>query len=744
MADSPHSAMTSLAASEADSNWLKARALEDINAAVIIVDVHGELLFANTQFHSLTGLDADTALAGSALRRHCPEIANALDYLQAENREQDEFLFYDRSNHPVWAALSIKKVFGGRSRDLRLVVTLTDITYAKLHDGLYHKILEALIQDRPIGQILSLLCTEVEQLLRGVTLSILRVDDEGCLRHVAAPSLPVDYCQAVDGVRIGPKVGSCGTAAYRGEPVLVSDINSDPLWADYLGLVGPLGFTTCWSTPIHARDGRVSGTFAFYARQPLPQSAFMTHMVDICGRLCRLALEKRDYEDKIQFLAHNDMLTGLANRAFFQARLFEEAQRANQQNTSIALHMIDLDRFKEINDGLGHPTGDDVLKIVADTLRAVAGDDDVIARLGGDEFVLLQTGFRDQGKAEARAQVIIDALETAIQNRLVGTGVQAGASLGFAVFPQDADDIDTVVRHADMALYQAKSDGKGVWRAFDSSMAEALHHRRMLEGDLREALGSPEDSLWVAYQPQIRLSDNAIIGFEALARWTHPHDGDISPGEFIPIAEASGLIGALGRRILETACEAAAKWDEPIKVSVNLSPLQIFEDGLVEFVHGLLIRTGLAPSRLELEVTESVLIENTDRALYVLRRLKGLGVRIAMDDFGTGYSSLSYLQTFSFDKIKIDRSFVDGLERSVQARAIIRAVIGLAHAIDIPVIAEGVETQSQADLLRDQGCDEIQGYFASRPMAQADLDGWCHAWRTRDDRHAEDRLASAG
>ena len=744
MPDSPNTSIIGLAASEADSNWLKARALEDINAAVIIVDVHGELQFANSRFHSLAGLDDGIALAGTALRRHCPEIANALDYLQAENLERDEFLIYDRSNHPVWVALSLKKVFGGRSRDLRLVVTLTDITYAKLHDGLYDKILEALIQDRPIGQILGLLCTEVEQLLRGVTMSILRVDDEGRLRHVAAPSLPEDYCQAVDGASVGPKAGSCGTAAFRGEPVLVTDINTDPLWADYLELVGPLGFTTCWSTPIRARDGRVSGTFAFYARQPLPQSAFMTHMVDICGRLCRLALEKRDYEDKIQFLAHNDMLTGLANRAFFQARLFEEAQRANHQNTSIALHMIDLDRFKEINDGLGHPTGDDVLKIVADTLRGIAGDGDVIARLGGDEFVLLQTGFRDQGKAEARAQALIEALDTAISNRLIGTGVQAGASLGFAVFPQDADDVDTVVRHADMALYQAKSDGKGVWRAFDSSMAEALHHRRMLEGDLREALSSPEDSLWVAYQPQIRLSDGAVIGFEALARWTHPHDGDISPGEFIPIAEASGLIGALGRRILETACQTAAQWDAPLALSVNLSPLQIFEDGLVEFVHGLLIRTGLAPHRLELEVTESVLIENTDRALYVLRRLKSLGIRIAMDDFGTGYSSLSYLQTFSFDKIKIDRSFVNGLERSVQARAIIRAVIGLAHAIDIPVIAEGVETQSQADLLRDQGCDEIQGYFAGRPMAQGDLREWSNAWRTRDDGHAENRLASAG
>ncbi|ESQ82551.1 hypothetical protein AEAC466_16935 [Asticcacaulis sp. AC466] len=714
---------------EDESLWLTSRAFKEVNAAAIIVDDQAHVLSINGQFFHLIGIGAD-GLLEKPLHIHCPEIAASIEHLRREGKSHDEFLIRDQSDHPVWIQLSIRTI-SEAGAPIRQVVTLTDITYAKLHDGLYHKILEALIQDRPVGQILNLLCTEVEQFLRGVSMSILRVDADGRLRHIAAPNLPDRYCRAIDGIRIGPKVGSCGTAAFRGEQVLVHDIPNDPLWEDFRDAVAPMGFTTCWSIPICAKDGSVAGTFAFYAQQPLPQTAFMSHMVDICGRLCRLALEKREYEDKIQYLAHNDMLTGLANRAFFQTRLFEEAQRSIRQKTSLALHMIDLDRFKEINDGLGHPVGDEVLCIVADTLKSAARNGDVVARLGGDEFVLLQVAVRRKEQAEARAHEIISALDTAIQNRLVGTGIKAGASAGFAVFPQDADDMDMVVRHADMALYQAKSDGKGVWRAFDLTMAEALHRRRTLEGDLRVALANPADNLWVAYQPQVRLSDSAIIGFEALARWTHPHLGEISPVQFIQVAEESGLIGCLGRWILESACNTAAHWQDPNGISVNLSALQIFEDDLVEFIQELLIRTGLAPNRLELEVTESILIENTDRGLHTLRRLKALGIRIAMDDFGTGYSSLSYLQTFSFDKIKIDRSFVNGLERGVHARAIIRAVIGLAHAIDVPVIAEGVETGIQFELLRDQGCDEIQGYFVGRPMSADMLEAWRFDWRNR-------------
>lgn len=369
-----------------------------------------------------------------------------------------------------------------------------------------------------------------------------------------------------------------------------------------------------------------------------------------------------------------------------------------------------------------------MLKIVARTLIEHSGKNDVIARLGGDEFMLLQVGVKSPDDAQRRAQHLIGAVRNAIMDHVPLTAGMVSASLGYALYPKDAVNIDLLIRHADMALYRAKSEGRNRACAFDSSMAQALNHRRRLEHDLREALAHDALGLSLAYQPQLRLSDQTVIGFEALLRWQHPEFGDISPADFIPIAEEAGLIAPLGEWILNEACTQAAEWEQPLTIAVNLSPLQIFEGDLASHIHDLLIRTGLAPSRLELEVTEGVLIQNTDRALHILRRLKMLGVSIAMDDFGTGYSSLSYLQTFPFDKIKIDRAFISGIDRSGHASAIVRAVIGLGHAIGVPVLAEGVETERQLELLTEQGCDEAQGYLIGKPMPHAAMSAFLTLW----------------
>ncbi|MFN3806282.1 EAL domain-containing protein [Asticcacaulis sp.] len=709
---------------------LKGLTVDAIDTALVITDTSGRFLYVNEEFRRLIGF-SPSELRGNTLgdlcRLHsdsCRHLDEILTAVHLEGQRKGELLIHDRNGHPMWVSFSATAV-NDASQRRRLIATVCDITYAKLHDTLQRKVLDALLQDKPLHETLSLLCLEVGHMVQDVSMSVLRVTD-GKLSPLAAPTLPDWYNSAVEGLPIGPVVGSCGTAAWRGEPVMVNDMRTDPLWAPFQDFVEPLGYTACWSTPVKDKAGRVIGTFAFYSTKPFVLNTFVQSIVDICTQLCTLAFEKGAFQERIQYLAHHDALTGLPNRGFFQARLSEEAARASRQNTQLALHLIDLDRFKEVNDTLGHMVGDEVLITVAETLRRLAGPGDVLARLGGDEFVFLQVGVASRAQAEARAEALVNSLHEDMHAQFGHQGPDVGASLGFALYPDEGPTLDRLTRHADMALYRAKTDGRGCWRAFDATMAEALRRRRRLEADLRDALAHGQRGLSLVYQPQFCLNLNRIIGYEALVRWTHPELGPISPCDFIPVAEEAGLITALGQWILSRALETAATWPTHLTLAVNLSPVQIFEGDLTRYVQQELIRTGFRPQRLELEVTEGVLIENTDRALHILRQLKGLGVRIAMDDFGTGFSSLSYLQTFPFDVIKIDRSFVEGLTSSpdrkmhkhgIPAEAIVRAVIGMAHAIHVPVIAEGVETQDQLDLLRDMGADAVQGYLIGRPQA---------------------------
>ncbi|MFP1129749.1 EAL domain-containing protein [Asticcacaulis sp. W401b] len=709
---------------------LKGEAVDAIDTAMVITDTSGRFLYVNEAFRNLLGFSA-SELSGNTLgdlcRRHsdsCEHLEDILTDVHRNGQRSGELLVHDRNGHPMWVSFSATAMTDAAHRR-RVIAIVSDITYAKLNDTLQRLVFDAMMQDKPLPETMSLLCLEVEHMVQDVRMSVLRVA-EGKLNPLAAPGLPDWYNAALAGLTIGPVVGSCGTAAWRGEPVMVNDMRSDPLWAPYQALAEPLGYTACWSTPFKDKAGTVIGTFAFYSTHPFVLNTFVQCIVDICTQLCTLAFEKDAFQARIQYLAHHDSLTGLPNRGFYQTRLAEEAARATRQKTQLALHLIDLDRFKEVNDTMGHMVGDEVLITVAETLRDLASPGDVLARLGGDEFVFLQVGVTRRAQAEAKAEALVSALQAEMQAQFGHQAPDVGASLGFALYPDEGPTLDRLTRHADMALYKAKTDGRGCWRAFDATMAEALRRRRRLEADLRDALAHGQRGLSLVYQPQFCLNLNRFIGYEALVRWTHPELGSIPPIDFIPVAEEAGLITALGQWILSRALETAATWPAHLNLAVNLSPLQICEGDLTRYVQQELIRTGFRPQRLELEVTEGVLIENTDRALHVLRKLKGMGVRIAMDDFGTGYSSLSYLQTFPFDLIKIDRSFVEGLTPSpdrkvhkhgIPAEAIVRAVIGMAHAINIPVIAEGVETQEQMDLLRDMGADAVQGYLIGRPQA---------------------------
>jgi len=408
-------------------------------------------------------------------------------------------------------------------------------------------------------------------------------------------------------------------------------------------------------------------------------------------------------------MALHDSLTNLPNRVLLRERL-EEALPYIPPGEQLAVLYLDLDHFKSVNDTLGHPIGDELLKVVAERLRRCTREHDTIARLGGDEFAIIMTAMDQPTDAAALARRIRDSITKPYE--LDGHQIVADISIGISVAPLDATEPDQLLKNADMALYGAKADGRGAYRFFEPEMDAKMQQRRELELDLRKALVNGEFELY--YQPLVDLQSNEINGFEALIRWNHPMRGLISPAAFVPIAEETGLIIPLGEWVLRRACEETAHWPGDLKVAVNLSPSQLKSRNLVQVVMSALANSGMAATRLQLEITESVLMQNTFSTSATLHQLRELGVQIAMDDFGTGYSSLSYLRSFPFDKIKIDRSFINDLSNGAKPLAIVRAIASLAKSLSMISTAEGVETEQQLEKLVAVGCTEMQGHIFSQ------------------------------
>jgi diguanylate cyclase (GGDEF)-like protein len=420
--------------------------------------------------------------------------------------------------------------------------------------------------------------------------------------------------------------------------------------------------------------------------------------------------EQRQQEARIQHLARHDALTELPNRAQFLDEM-ADTEAAIERGEKIAVLCIDLDHFKSVNDTLGHTIGDKVLKQASARLWGTTRETDLLARLGGDEFSLLLRPIEKPSDAAIIAERIVKTMTSPFA--IDGHQIAIGASVGIAVAPEDGETTDVLMKNADLALYRAKAEGRSTYHFFEKEMDAAIQKRRSIEGGLRAALQLNE--LRVVFQPLVGLKENRVTCLEALLRWNH-HGKEISPGEFIPIAEETGLIVPIGEWVLREACSAAVTWPVEARVAVNLSPVQFKNKRLFETIHSILAETGLPPTRLELEITESLMLNDNEQTLQTLHRLRAIGVRISMDDFGTGYSSLSYLRAFPFDKIKIDRSFMRDLESRGDSLAIIKAVIGLGHSLGMSTTAEGVETEEQLRAVREQGCNEVQGFLFSPPL----------------------------
>ncbi len=455
---------------------------------------------------------------------------------------------------------------------------------------------------------------------------------------------------------------------------------------------------------IESEDGRA----VEIVNQPLTDGGWVATHEDIT--------ERRRAEQQIAHLAHYDALTDLPNRVLFREQLERELERI-KRGEQLAMLYIDIDEFKSVNDSLGHPVGDELLKAVASRLRSCVRDTDFVARLGGDEFAIVQTDIGQPSDIMELVRQIYQAIREPYE--CLGHHVTTDASIGIALAPHDGTDLDQLLKSADLAMYGAKADGRRTYRFFEAEMDARVKARRTLELDIRQAMA--DGAFELHYQPVVNLRSNAIVGCEALLRWRHPVRGMISPAEFIPVAEETGLISEIGDWALATACAEAMNWPSDIRIAVNVSPVQFRSHAFSLKVVNTLATSGLPANRLELEITEAVLIRDDEATLSLLQHLRSMGVRIALDDFGTGYSSLSYLRRFPFDKIKIDRSFVDGIAEADGSSAIVEAVINIASAQNMTTTAEGIETEPQREMLRDLGCTEMQGFLFSRPQPVATI-----------------------
>ncbi|PZM13939.1 EAL and GGDEF domain-containing protein [Rhizobium tubonense] len=722
---------------KAKKEWSAERTLlramvDHVPDALFVKDLQSRFIIINrtvARFHGL--IDPDEVIGKTDFDLHTFETASK--FFEIEQRimqtgspmiDMEEVVIDRPTGDTKWLSTSKVAMRNDQGEIVGLVGISRDVTVRKRDEILREEqahVLEMIAMNLPLEKVLERIVLLMETQLQGVFGSILLLDPDGThLKHGAAPSLPAAYNQAIDGTAIGPGVGSCGTAAYRRESVIVTDIANDPLWVDFRELAERYELRSCWSTPIISHLGAVLGTFAMYSRDIRAPDVWETNLTGLVTRIAAIAIERKLAEDQIIFVAHHDSLTGLANRTLLKDRLVQAMLQTERYNPCVSVVFVDLDDFKSVNDSLGHAAGDQLLKIVAGRMVDCVRPIDAVVRLGGDEFVILLV---DQPEGTDAISATLDKMRMAIAEpiSIEGRPFHIACSMGVATYPNDGPDAEALLTNADAAMYKAKEAGGDGFQFFTAEMNVKVHERLALQDAMRDGIGRSE--FYLVYQPQVDIQSGRIFAVEALVRWKHPVRGVISPNEFITLAEETGLIVPLGDWVLNEACRQNKAWQDaglpPVSVCVNVSARQFQDKKWTSHVTSALEESGLDARYLELELTESLVMRDVDQAIVTMKELQALGVHFAIDDFGTGYSSLSALKSLPVSRLKIDQSFVLNLATDEDDRTIAAVVISLGQRLNLKVIAEGVETNEQLGFLRDSHCDEFQGYLFSRPVEAA-------------------------